>query len=519
MGDTLLGEDIRRIGPGFLLSAAIVYVLWLASIPGIGWIHPEFLGSAVYIWNDPHAGLFSMLRKVFDWKAFDPNVNRVRPLNDLFEVIDAIARPFSVDWFQSVSVPSPSTVLTAVAVPSLFYAWARMVLRQRTVALMLALILMSTTGFLSLIVAYIHPAKKLEMVLLCAMLFFIERSKKNAGDGDFWKAILCCYLAFFADETGLANFGILTILYWRECFTKGTLRIIAILLLPIAFFATTKWILPEIYVLFSVHGRWDALADSKKFAVFAYLADIRFYGAALTGLGRSCLTVIGVKSQLPFLVIGAAVSVIAVPILMWWVMRTQRALDWTASGIVLTGTSGFATLLDWYPFPYEVSYLGSFNYYYHSIVVVPAICWLTFGWCVLIDFAQRSAGFLKQIKFMMIVPTVVVAMNLLIFLQVNTLVRIIHYYPYDTKEVMSVLQQAGESTGHAVFQAKSDAVTAEYMAGTKKLFGSFDAAGGYRDTFSMVQRGSIMDPDHLSHLVRFYYPWRKIDISVNGIMR
>jgi hypothetical protein len=379
IGDTPLGEDIRRIGPGVLLSAAIVYVLWLAAIPGIGWVHPEFLGSAVYIWNDPHAGLFSMLRKVFDWKAFDPNVNRVRPLNDLFEVIDAIARPFSVDWFQSVSVPSPSTVLTAVLVPSLIYGWARMVLRERVAALMLALILMSTTGFLSLIVAYIHPAKKLEMVLLCAMLFFIERSKKNAGQGDSWKAIVCCYLSFFTDETGLANFGILTILYWRECFTKGTIRIIAILLLPIGFLATTKWILPEIYVLFSVHGRWDALADGKKFAVFAYLADIRFYGAALTELGRSCLTVIGVKSQLPFLVNGAAVLVVIVPILIWLVMRTRQALDWIASGAVLAGTSGFATLLDWYPFPMRSAIWG------HSIIIIIAL-----SWCL------QSAGWLSD---------------------------------------------------------------------------------------------------------------------------
>jgi hypothetical protein len=87
----------------FTLAAA--YLVYLLLISGDAWMHPEIIGSATYVWQQPgHESLLAMSRKVFDWKAFDPNVNRVRPLNDAFEVVDAIARPYIVSVLGSNSV-------------------------------------------------------------------------------------------------------------------------------------------------------------------------------------------------------------------------------------------------------------------------------------------------------------------------------------------------------------------------------------------------------------------------------
>ena len=77
------------------ITCATIFFCYLAIWSDDAWFHPEILGSASYVWLRPGSESFiDMLRKVFDWKAFDPNVNRVRPLNDFFETVDAIARPY-----------------------------------------------------------------------------------------------------------------------------------------------------------------------------------------------------------------------------------------------------------------------------------------------------------------------------------------------------------------------------------------------------------------------------------------
>src|SRR5262252_2305479 len=65
------------------------------------WLHPEQFATSAYVWNFPsQEGFGERIRKALDWKAFDPNVNRVRPLNDLADTIDAIARPYLTQLFE-----------------------------------------------------------------------------------------------------------------------------------------------------------------------------------------------------------------------------------------------------------------------------------------------------------------------------------------------------------------------------------------------------------------------------------
>ena len=77
------------------ITCEAICFCYLAFWSDDGWFHPEILGSASYIWLRPgNESLIDMLRKVFDWKAFDPNVTWLRPLNDFFEVVDAIVRRY-----------------------------------------------------------------------------------------------------------------------------------------------------------------------------------------------------------------------------------------------------------------------------------------------------------------------------------------------------------------------------------------------------------------------------------------
>ena len=98
------------------ITCAAICFCYLAFWSDDGWFHPEILGSACYIWLRPGSeSLIDMLRKVFDWKAFDPNVTWLRPLNDFFEVVDAIVRPYIVLLFGQQLSLNVSSALSAVA--------------------------------------------------------------------------------------------------------------------------------------------------------------------------------------------------------------------------------------------------------------------------------------------------------------------------------------------------------------------------------------------------------------------
>lgn len=100
------------------ITCATIFFCYLAIWSDDAWFHPEILGSASYVWLRPGSESFiDMLRKVFDWKAFDPNVNRVRPLNDFFETVDAIARPYIALLFGPRLSLNFSSALSAVAAP------------------------------------------------------------------------------------------------------------------------------------------------------------------------------------------------------------------------------------------------------------------------------------------------------------------------------------------------------------------------------------------------------------------
>lgn len=101
------------------LAAVILAVpsLYLASM-WLGydeaWIHPEQVRAAVYIWTPSTEGYGQLLRRSLDWAALDASdpvhwqeqapAHRVRPLSDIAQVIDALARPAISRWLY----PHPS---------------------------------------------------------------------------------------------------------------------------------------------------------------------------------------------------------------------------------------------------------------------------------------------------------------------------------------------------------------------------------------------------------------------------
>lgn len=465
--------------------------LWLFS--NAAWLHPEMLGSSYYVWIHPETDtLGAQLRRMVDWKAFDPNVNRVRPLNDVFEVVDAIARPYLTRLFGPKASLLPSIVLTVAMLPGLLFGWLRAVLKAWAPALLLTLLLVASTAFLSVTVASMHPAKRISMVLLCAALYLAQR---HAETHRGFTALLGALLAgFFADETGLAAYPVIAALYWRSIVADRR-RLWAFLLLPVAFLSLTKWLLPAIYVHLSVHGAWDALSDGKKFAVFRYLLGLEFYVVAARQTARSILSTVGIAVHVPATEIAALAGVIAVTA---WRARSWK--DQKVMGLLaLFAASGYATLLDWYPFPHEISYLGSFNYYYHSPVAVLVIVWLAFAVADIPAAIRRPAA---------VLAVAAVICNFVVFERVNRLTTVIHMYPYSNAKVFRALSSPGP-----VVRLTPDPAgeAAQFEQTLRDVFGDRWQNNGFYKTHMLLEPTPLMGETQIKLLFHVFYPWNRVE--------
>ena len=522
--DTASTSDRRALEyVAFAFATLVVaWFVYLLVLSGAAWLHPEALAGSVYVWSNPGQSFLQMLRKIFDWRAFDPNVNRVRPLNDIAEVIDAIARPYVTILFGVQPSLNVTTVGTALLAPAFFFAWFRRVMKDRAPALMLMLLFISSIGFLSLTIAYVHPAKRVNLVLLCAALYFAQRAEDRVGPRDFAWMYCCLFASFFSDELALANFLIVGLIYW-PAIAHTRKQMIAFALLPVLFLAMTKWGLPAIYRIWSVHGPWDALADHKKFAVFGYLLTGEFHLAAAIQLGRSILSTFGISTHTAASETLAILCLVGGTVFAVFRSTPKRFSGVTANKVLLAAlalvaANWFATLLDWYPFPHEVSYLGSFNYYYHSSIVVPVLVWLAFFLkrllptpTTLYDLALLTAA------------AIVAAANFSMFNSVNTLVKVIHYYPYSHAAlfapVVEISQLPRGSSAQVAIRADSEGEYRTFEAALRHIFGKrWDQNGFYR-THKMLAATPIMSDAHIGHLFRSYRPWVVTDVRIERYPR
>lgn len=183
------------------------------------------------------------------------------------------------------------------------------------------------------------------------------------------------------------------------------------------------------------------------------------------------------------------------------------------SAFLVVAYSIYATLLDWYPFPFEVSYLGSYNYYYHSPLVVLVAVWLTYGWRVLAACRALFAHSIAQAALAGIVLIMAIS-NVQIFLAINKMVSAIHYYPYSAHDVTVELGRAGFTTGRAEFVEDPAKVEAEFRSAEQSAIFGPTVPDRFQPILMMVQRTPILTRDHLSHMARSYFPWRKIQWEI-----
>src|SRR5215213_6456812 len=146
-------------------TAAAILSFWLQ--PGRAWLEPELLRIGGEVRNRPD--YLSKLAVIFDWRMFEPNPHRLRPVSDFFEILDAMARPFI-----SHIIVHPVLSVTFCTFVFLVLTFAYRLFRfnhfTRAESLLFCSLLAAMPGFLSNLFVYIRPAKPLSFVLITALL-------------------------------------------------------------------------------------------------------------------------------------------------------------------------------------------------------------------------------------------------------------------------------------------------------------------------------------------------------------
>jgi hypothetical protein len=259
------------------------------------------------------------------------------------------------------------------------------------------------------------------------------------------------------------------------------------------------------------------------------LLDPVFYHAMLVQTARSVLATLGVARHVPWTEAAALLMLAVVPLVDlvrsggWSIGKLLDNKLLISTGLVFA-VSLYATLLDWYPFPNEVSYLGSFNYYYHSVIVVLVVVWVAYvikaGF--LRDCSWRHGPVSAAVATVLVVAIIVV--NFVIFDRVNRLVLTIHIYPYSSSALFQQLRQKlplvldvprGDG-GPIIFTQRPTELEARYREDLHALFGTRWDQNGFYTTFNLIKPNPIMQRPYLDHLLRAFYPFHRFSVHTRA---
>lgn len=527
---TLLRCHGSNIVAAFLIGLPALYAtnMWFGYREA--WLHPELLGTSAYIWNFPETEhLRDRLRKVFDWKAFDPNVNRVRPLNDFAEIIDAISRPYVARYFRPHPSLTPFALLTAIVSPLLLFCYFRRVGLSIICAAALIAVFISSVGFLSVLVSYVRPAKKLTILFFSLSLYLGQRHANNPRRGVFWAFIVSLYASFFADEMDLGSYVVFGLLFFPSLLWKASgWKRLAFFSLPALFLVAVKWVLPAMYVKFSVHGVWNALADRKKFEVFGYLLDPNLYRVGLIHSARAFLTTVGVQTHNATTELIALCAVFGGAALLIYLLRRSANGREASYRVIATAASLLAvglyvTLLDWYPFPGEVSYLGSFTFYYHSSLGILVLLWLGGAWQTLLQSCLDRAHVHRAVVLggTLLCAAAVIA-NFSMFRSVNRLAQVIHTYPYSSESIHSTINSKlrairASTRGESVqieFVKEGGKLSREFEIELKTVFGARWQENEFYKLFNEFKPGPLWKDHLLEELLHAYFPHNRFTVQI-----
>jgi hypothetical protein len=505
-----------------ILATSSIYFLYIWLGYSEAWFSPLVVRGAAFIWTPDTQNIGQLLRKSLDWAALDtPDptkwwefkpAQRVRPLSDFSQVIDAIARPWISKFYPHPSL-TPSALVAGIFTPLFFYLFVRRVCNSRIAAALLTTLLISSMGFLSVIVPDIHAsAKRLSILLICISLY-LSVSHDNRK---FLLSVAVLLLSLFTDEMALGLYVAFVIVYASSPFATRA-RVLVVLGLPLLYLAVTVWGLPALYSM-ADDGMptFGAIGDKRKLALLLHLADPTFYRLALSQTARAVLTTVGV-TQHNFFTVALALAVL-VGGSAWFAWRGHRQVAASAAALLLNGF--YLTLIDLYnpedfysQVPTYADYniaLASYAYYYHSSLGILTLLWLVFVCRALVQYERA---------LMLAAPlaAVIVALNFIAFHNVNQLVMMVHYYPFQVSSLYDKIREIREAPEKSAGTVIPISLQNNCSAVTRQFTNIFAASMG--DTWNTnplnryFRKGAFTNAD-VGHLFYAHFPQYKFDIRV-----
>jgi hypothetical protein len=533
--------SVRRCASIPVVIILAVPALYLASIwlgYGEAWIHPEQIRAGAYIWTPNTESYSQLLRKAFDWAALDTAdpirwqeqapAHRVRPLSDLAQVIDALARPAISRWLYPHPSLTPSAIATAVLAPLLFFGFLRLALGGSLPAALFTALWLSSMGFLSVIIPDIHAAaKRLAILSLCLALYLAERHERSNNQAIFWLFIFTLFLSFFTDEMALGGYIVLCGIYAPSLLRPGARwKALVMLTLPALFVAVVRWGLPAMYAVASTRGMpvFDAFGDDGKLGILRHLGELSFYQRAVIQTARGMLTTFGITAHNALTEWAAVTLLVAGSVCLAWRRGWQQAA-WRASygliasALVLLANGAYLALLDFYP-PGDITYLGSYTYYYHSSLSILAVLWLAFAWRSLLNSDWKRLPMRRLLAFIGGFGFVVVTvLNFRSFHNINQLVSLAHSYPYHPSLLYRKLHSIGAS---AARRATGEVIPVEFNKNCAMIAREFNrifvASMGETwrtNEFYRVFQSLALTKRDLEYLLYVHYPYNTFDVRIS----
>ena len=164
--------------------------------------------------------------------------------------------------------------------------------------------------------------------------------------------------------------------------------------------------------------------------------------------------------------------------------------------------------------------MGSFNYYYHSVIVVLVVLWLAFATAAFVPAAfDKDGGRIAFHTAAVTVASCIAAANFWIFENVNRVVQVIHLYPYSQRQItaaLALIQQTETRRDVRIcVKGDPDGERQKLTAEVRRLFGERWQDNGFYQSFLAISRTPIMTDAHVSHLVRTYFPFHRAQITVS----
>ena len=419
--------------------------------PGRAWIEPELLRIGGEVWTRPD--YLSKLAVIFDWRMFEPNPHRLRPVSDFFEILDAIARPF-ISQIIVHPVLSVTFCTFVILVLTLAYRLFRFNQFTRAESFLFCSLLAAMPGFLSNLFVYIRPAKPLSFVLITALLLCLFKYAADLNRRRLAVIYLLLVIGGFTDELMIGAYffvaiALLLLGTYKEGRSIGLVLIAAALTSAVILFIA----LPAMYEYLGPGGMRSvsltdpASGDSIARRMLSYWTQKRLYQRGMVVSARTIAASLGFYENsagniaFGLAVIGAALTALVV------FFHKRLTSAWRIGAVGLFGLlsfSQFGAWLHWYHGPLTLEDHVAVNYYYNSPVAIFATLLAAAGFKGMQSFIARgdAARAAHTVILAAIVITGLIAHNVWSFMGLNDLERMYHLGPTDTEAIYRQMNQA-----------------------------------------------------------------------------